>query len=125
LWKGQPFGLLYRHRVPGVKPDARVLFKSPVREYYVDAIDRLDPQQISIATTDTGYVVELAIPLATLGLTPDAEKVYKADFGILVGDEAGNTITRTYWSNTNAVNADVPTEAMATPNAWGELRFKE
>jgi hypothetical protein len=74
-----------------------------------------------------GYTVEAAVPLAALGWRPEPGKRLKADFGVLLGDAAGETtIERAYWSNRSAnFTTDVPGEAMLHPNFWGTLRCED
>jgi hypothetical protein len=121
LFEGKPIGVLYRHRVPGTSENDRVGFSSPWRTAYVDRIDRLDPANIGIARTPTGYAVEAVVPLELLGLEPQPGKSYKIDFGILSADSGGSaTVARTYWANqaTGLVN-DAPGEIMLAPGLWG------
>jgi hypothetical protein len=127
LFEGKPIGVHYRHRVPGTPENARIGFSSPWRTEYVDRIERLDPANIGIARTPTGYAVEAVVPLKLLGLEPRPGKSYKIDFGILSAASGGDvTVARTYWANqaTGLVN-DVPGEIMLAPGLWGEATFEK
>jgi hypothetical protein len=113
--------VLYRHRVPGAaSPQA---FTSPWRSEKVDEVRRLPSAQIALRRGSEGYQVEAAIPLAELGFQPRDGAEYRADVGVIYGDEQGTiNLLRNYWSNrsTGLVN-DVPGEIMLTPSAWGTL----
>ena len=77
-------------------------------------------------TPDKGYVVEAAVPLAALGLTPSKGLLLRGDLGVTHGDPAGQrTRLRTYWSNqqTGLVD-DAVFELQIEPKNWGELEFK-
>ena len=48
------------------------------------------------------YVVEAALPMSALGLTPSDGLTLRADFGVTHGDKDGrDTVLRSYWSNQN------------------------
>lgn len=121
LVNGKPRAVLYQYRVPGTPTADRMTFTSPVRSVTIDRITVLDAATLRITQGADGYVIEAGIPLAALNFAPAPGRRYKADFGILTGDSAGNTVARTYWANTNSVVSDTPTEIMATPEQWGEL----
>ena len=127
LMKGQPVGVLYRHRVPGTPENKRNGFTSPMWTTYVDQIDRLDPANIGIKPIKGGYAVEAAVPFALLGLKPEPGKSYKIDFGILSADSSGSrTQVRTYWANQNTgLVSDVPGEIMLAPGLWGNINLKD
>ncbi len=70
-----------------------------------------------------GYFHEAAVPLAMLGLKPEAGMVLRGDIGALIGD--GSSVRqRLYWNNKGTAQLfDAPSEARLTPELWGELRF--
>ena len=74
----------------------------------------------------SGYVVEAAIPLAALGLTPAPGLSLRGDFGVTHGDPAGSrTRLRSYWSNQAAgIVDDAVFELKLEPNNWGDLKFE-
>jgi len=125
MYKGKPIGVLYKHRVPGTAAADKTGFASPSRIEYVDKIIQLDTVNIGIARNAKGYAVEVIVPLAQLGLAPQAGSSYKADFGILSADSSGAaTQVRTYWANqATGIVSDVPSEIMLTPGLWGEVKF--
>ena len=63
----------------------------------------------------------------TEGLKPAPDLRLKMDWGVLVsGPDGHEVIRRVYWSNkATAITADVPSEAMLTPNLWGRWRFEK
>lgn len=116
---GKTKALLYRAVVPGTKTP--VPFSSPWRTITIDRVDDVT-DQVTFAGADGNF--ELSIPLATLGLKSVAGQTLKGDIGILRGD-GGQTVARTYWTNkATGIVADVPSEAMLTPNLWGDWKFE-
>ncbi len=116
--------VLYRHRLPGSSDS--VVFQSPWRNEKVDSVKRLDSAQVAVSRAGNAYTVDVAVPLADLGLAPAAGKPLRGDFGVIYGDAAGTTnIFRNYWSNqaTGLVN-DVPGEIMLTPALWGDITLE-
>lgn len=115
--------VLYRHRLAGAKDP--VVFQSPWRSEKVDSVRMLDEAKIAVIRSGNQYTVELAIPLAALGLTVPQDKTFRADFGVLFGDAEGKmTGLRSYWSNQNTgLVSDVPGEILLTPNLWGTVHF--
>jgi len=123
-YQNENIAVLYRHRVPGT--NKTIAFTSPWRGENVDVVKKLDTAKIAILREGGRYRVEASIPLSELGLKPQNDASYKADFGTIYGDEAGTiNLFRNYWSNqaTGLVN-DVPGEIMLSPNLWGALRFE-
>jgi hypothetical protein len=80
---------------------------------------RVEPvaDQVQLAQRDGDF--ELAIPLATLGFTPQEGKRYLGDIGIIIGDGTEAT-ARLYWSAKNATMvSDLPSEAELKAALWG------
>jgi hypothetical protein len=117
---GQNLAVLYRHRVPGAKDP--VTFTCPWRAETVDEVKRLTAAKIAVTTERDRYRVELAVPLAELGLGTDGAP-RRFDVGTLFGDPQGTaTSLRSYWSNQNTgLVSDVPGEIMLFPNLWGTV----
>jgi hypothetical protein len=64
-----------------------------------------------------------SIPLYVLGIDPSSDQDLLGDVGILRGN-AGATVERLYWHNkASGLTADVPGEAMLTPQMWGALKM--
>jgi len=126
-FQGKPVVILYRHRLGAGAKDGPVTFTSPWRSETVDSVKRLDAATTAVQKDGGGYRVEVAVPLAALGLKSPAGLTLKADAGVLYGDPGGaTTLLRSYWSNqnTNLVN-DVPGEIMLSPKLWGSLTFEK
>ncbi len=120
-FQGGNIAVLYRHRLPGATDS--VVFQSPWRSEKVDSVKKLESARIAVERGANAYSVEIAVPLAELGLATVSGQPLKGDFGIIYGDADGTTnIFRNYWSNqaTGLVN-DVPGEIMLAPNLWGEV----
>jgi len=123
--EGRPVAVLYRHRVSGAKNP--VVFTSPWRSETVDVVRRLDSARIAVERGGDYYRVEVAVPLAELGLEAPAGRSFRGDFGVIYGDPGGTVnVLRSYWSNqaTMLVN-DVPGEIMLHPEMWGSVTFAE
>ena len=61
------------------------------------------------------------MPLSVLGLKVQAGQRLRGDVGLLRGN-GFQTMQRVYWSNkATAIVADVPSEAMLTPQLWGTM----
>ena len=122
----QNLAVLYRHRAGDAPPNAAVVFQSPWRSEKVDEVKRLDRAEIKVERGGNGYKIDIAIPLADIGLPAKDELKLRGDFGVIYGDAGGTiNIFRNYWSNqaTGLVN-DVPGEIMLNPNLWGDLSFE-
>lgn len=122
---GQSSAILYRHRLPGAADS--VVFQSPWRSEKVDSVKKLETARVAVTRGGDSYVVEIAVPLAELGLNALSAKPLRGDFGVIYGDAAGTVnIFRNYWANpaTGLVN-DVPGEIILTPNLWGDVVFEE
>jgi hypothetical protein len=109
--------VLYRQTVAGTPADKRIPFSSPTRSVW---FDRVDDVSESVQLAGDKGVYEFSIPLATLGLDPTIKKL-TGDIGVLRGAQ-GVTTQRLYWHNkATSITADVPSEAMLTPQLWGNL----
>ena len=125
-FQGTPTAVLYR-KVSAVKKP-KVFTSGVIKQYVMDYVDVVPEAQITVKLNPNrqGYTVEAAIPFAALGFTPQADTVYRADFGVTHGNAAGTrTRLRTYWSNqvTGLVD-DVVFELMMEPKNWGEVIFR-
>jgi outer membrane protein assembly factor BamB len=119
--------VLYRHRLTEPSSTNPVTFSSPWRAETVADVKRLNAVTMAVEKGDVWYRLEIAIPVAELGLKRLSGHTFRADFGVIFGDSAGRVnLTRSYWANqeTGLVN-DVPGEIMLHPDRWGSLTFGE
>ncbi|HEX8914245.1 MAG TPA: hypothetical protein VF796_17990, partial [Humisphaera sp.] len=119
---GKPRALVYRPAVAAGQEKRPVPFASPWRTISFDRVDDVS-DQVELATDGEGNY-EVSVPLAAIGLKPEAGKSIRGDVGILRG--TGSTTTqRVYWSNkSTAIVADVPSEAELRPGLWGRWEFR-
>jgi hypothetical protein len=117
---GRPVAVLYRAVVSGTKTPLE--FRSPAHVTRIDRVEKLPDAEIAIARDVTGYSLEAAVPLATLGLTVSAAEL-RGDIGVILSDAAGSrTSQRSYYYNkaTNVV-MDIPDESAFHVGRWGKV----
>ena len=124
-FKGQPTAVVYRKVADEKKP--KTFSSGVVKEYVMDSVAVLADAKISVKVEAQGkrYVVEAAIPLASLGLKLTDGLALRGDFGATHGDKSGaDTALRTHWNNqtTGIVNDEV-FELKMEPANWGEITF--
>ena len=125
-FQGQPTAVVYRKVADEKK---RKAFSSGVvKEYVMDSVAVLAEAKVSVKVDAQGkrYVVEAAIPLASLGLKVTDGLILRGDFGATHGDKSGaDTALRTHWNNqkTGIVNDEV-FELRMEPSNWGEITFQ-
>jgi hypothetical protein len=115
------------HVAPNAANELAKTYSSPVGSRKFDRVEVLKNAQVVINKEKEKYTVEVAIPLAALGLKPEPALEVKGDAGYTSSDAAGITNTaRTYWSNQNTglVN-DLPGEAALRPGEWGSFQFSD
>ncbi len=122
--KGTPAAVLYRMVANDKHP--KVFTSGVVKDYTVDSVLVLSEAMIEVRKEDKRYVVEVKVPLASLGIKPVAGAKLRGDFGVTFGDASGRrTGLRSYWSNQHTgIVEDVVYELMLEPQYWGELLFK-
>ncbi len=121
-FKGTPTAVVYRKVATEKRP--KVFSSGVVANYPMDSVVTLTDARITVKPGPKGYVVEAAIPLAGLGLKPEAQTL-RGDFGATYGNPAGRTRLRVHWNNqTTGLVDDAVYELMMAPNTWGELMFK-
>ena len=87
----KPVAVLYEKTAAGVAKDARVPFSSPWRTIYFDRVRRPAGVRVAVAPTKGGYLVEVAVPWADLGIRPAAGLRLRGDVGVLSADAGGTT----------------------------------
>jgi len=123
--KGKPAAVVYR-KVDAQK-NPKTFSSGVVKEYILDSVNVLADAKIEVKLSKDRYVVEAAIPLASLGLGNLQGLALRGDFGATHSDTNGQETTlRTFWSNqaTGIVNDDV-FELRMEPRNWGELQFTQ
>jgi len=116
---GQPVAVLMRPVDAG--STALHTYSSPVGQKKFARVEKLADAQLIARATPSGYTVQAAIPLKTLGLDFQPGAKFRGDAGFLSSDQGGHlTMARTYWANdeTGLVN-DEPQEAWLYPAKWG------
>ena len=124
-FRGKPTAVLYRKIAE--QQDPKTFSSGIVKGYTMDSVVVLQDAKIEVMKGDRWYVVEIAVPLATLGLKPFAGMKLSGDFGATHGTPAGDdTLLRTYWNNqaTGLVNDEV-FELKMEPKNWGQILFTE
>ncbi len=125
-FQGQPTTVVYRKVADAKKP--KVFSSGVVKEYVMDSVVVLPDAKVSVKVDAPGkrYVIEAAIPLASLGLKLTDGLTHRGDFGVTHGDKSGkDTLLRTHWNNqsTGLVNDEV-FELRMEPANWGEISFQ-
>ncbi|NQT18243.1 MAG: hypothetical protein HQ592_00965, partial [Planctomycetes bacterium] len=123
---GTATAVLFRPVAPDRKGENSRSFSSGVVEgYVVDSVEVLKDTKIEVRKRNDGYLVEAAIPLASLGLKLTPGFATTGDFGVTHGNEGKQTTLRTFWSNqsTGIVDDDV-FELKMEPRNWGEVKFE-
>lgn len=122
----KPIAVLMKPVDPTASKQHAITYTSPVQPKSFDNVQIIQDAQVKVRTAGASYTVEVAIPLAAIGLKPAKDLKVRGDVGFISSNSAGQiNIARTYWTNpnTNLVN-DLPQESWLTPNAWGELVFE-
>ena len=124
-FRDKPTAVLYRKIAEQKNP--RTFSSGVVSDYVMDSVVELQDAKIEVKKDDRWHVVEIAVPLATLGMKPFAGMKLSGDFGATHGTPAGDdTLLRTYWNNhaTGLVNDEV-FELKMEPKNWGQILFTE
>ncbi|MCX5661344.1 MAG: hypothetical protein NTW19_16815 [Planctomycetota bacterium] len=126
--KEKPVAVLYRAVVPGTPQEKTWQVVSPVASASFDQVGPLEGVRMTRGETERGdgYIVEAAIPIKALGLTPADGLRLRMDWGFLATDRTGNQVLRRiYWSNkATGIVADAPSEAILQPDLWGHVIFR-
>jgi hypothetical protein len=124
-FQGKPAAVVYRKVADEKRP--KIFSSGVVKEYSMDSVVTLPDAKVEVKVEpqQKRYVVEAAIPLASLGLKPTDGLSLRGDFGATHGDKSGkDTLLRTHWNNqsTGLVNDEV-FELRMEPANWGEITF--
>jgi hypothetical protein len=124
-FQGKPAAVVYRKVADEKHP---LTFSSGVvQEYPLDSVTVLTDATVAVKVDPQAkrYVVEAAIPFASLGMNRPESLSLRGDFGVTHGDTSGkDTLLRTHWNNqaTGLVNDEV-FELRMEPANWGEITF--
>ena len=128
--KGKTLAVLF-HAVD-LQSKNPVKYESPIGSATIDSVEDIS-EQVELAgrirtdqKTGNKYAEwELSVPMTALGLDVKDGQTILGDIGILRGNP-GLSGERLYWHNKAAgQTADLPTEALLTPELWGRLTFKD
>ena len=121
---GKPQAVLYQAVAPGAP--AAVAWRTETAAGGVTAFARvvLLPEVTMAQKGERDVTVEVAVPLAALGLKPRGGERLKMDWGILSTGDGTQVKQRQYWANVLATGtADEAVEARLEPHLWGWLAF--
>jgi len=125
-FQGKPAVVVYRKVAAEKHPKS--FSSGVVKDYQMDSVLVLAEAKVEVKVdaVNRRYVVEAALPMAALGLTPSEGLKLGADFGATFGNKAGDdTVLRSYWSNQNTgLVSDEVFELQMAPANWGELMLK-
>ncbi len=123
---GKPTTVLMKPIEPDAPTEAGHVYSSPVQPRAFARVQVMAAAKVAVKLRAGAYTVEAAIPLAEIGLSPQAGISLRGDVGFISSDEQGMiNVARTYWANrlTNLVN-DEPSEAWLYPAQWGTWTFE-
>ena len=97
-----------------------------VRSYPMDFVDVVSLENIKVKVSRRKeYLVEAAIPLATLGLRPATGLRCAATSASRTATAPARTRLRSYWANQHTgIVDDAVFELKMQPKHWGELTFQ-
>lgn len=125
-YRGKPTAVVYRKVARDKNP--KFFNSGVIKNYEMQSVVVLSDArvEVKIDAANKRYVVEAALPLAALGLKPEAGRVLRGDFGATHGDnQKADTVLRTYWSNqSTGLVSDEVLELVMEPQSWGEIQFK-
>ena len=123
---GQLVAVLYQPAArAGLKREPRV-FASPTGSETFDRVVRLPEARLALKRRADGYLLEAAIPLASLGMKLEKGAALRGDVGVLFSTPGGNAVgRRAYLFNQDTqITQDVPSEARLQPANWGSIRVE-
>jgi len=125
-FRGKPTVVIFRKQAAEKNP--KVFNSGVVKGYEMESVIVLKDAKVEVKVdaVNKRYVVEAALSMAALGVTPADGTTLRADFGATFGNKAGDdTALRSHWSNQNTgLVSDEVFELQMTPANWGELILK-
>lgn len=124
IHEGKPVCLLYDYSAEDLLL-LPVRFKSGARVTECDKVSCLASARVDLRHEANTLTLEASVPLAALGLRPEALKETRGDLGRVVGaPDRPAAIRRIYWSNQHVPSVgDLAAEAAMQPAQWGVFRF--
>lgn len=124
-FQGELIAVLYDFVVPGAQEPTP--FSSAVGTVVVDVVRKIETAVLAVTKGAGFYIVEAAIPLSELGLSPQPGTRLRGDFGVVWSDPTGRlNAARCYWANEAAgIVSDLPSETRLNPAMWGEIEIAE
>lgn len=119
-FQNEPIAVLYRPVDPGATTGTVQLMAARF-----DRVEKLTAAKVAFRRGKGFYDIEAAVPLKTLGISPDESGELKGDAGVIFSDATGNDrIKRAYHYNQKTqMISDLTTEATLQPAEWGAVRF--
>jgi hypothetical protein len=124
--RAKPAAVLYRPVAPDAPEAESWEVVSPVWRFTFDSVKKLPDVRAAWSGGASRYVVEIAVPLASIGLRIEPGTRLKLDWGVLATDADGTVVLgRNYWANkATSILSDAPSEAALHPDLWGYVRFR-
>ena len=121
---GGTVAVAFRPKV--ARDPARVPFRSPSGEVWMDKVERLAGVSVATKRTPNGYRLEAAIPRSEIGLDGAVDRI-GLDISINFSDPAGQrNVARIHWGRNGAATVyDLPSEARLEPETWGVGVFEK
>ncbi len=122
---GKMAATLYRPKTAEAAKPNKAEFTSPTGKETLDEVVPLNDLPMHCAADKEGYVVELAVPWAKLGVAPKSGLQLVGDVGVIFGNKGGTrNAIRHLWADRSpevSINNDIPSESRIHPNDWGRL----
>jgi hypothetical protein len=122
---GKMVATLYRPRTSDAAKPNKAEFTSPTGKEAFDEVTPWNDLPMHCAADKEGYVVELAVPWAKLGVVPKSGLQLVGDLGVIFGNKGGTrNAIRHLWADRSpevSINNDIPSESRIHPNDWGRL----
>ncbi len=103
-------------------------FASPVGQITFDEVEPLEGAKAAVVTNSSGYVLEVALPWKSLGVSPSVQQ-FKFDAQVIFSDPAGTTnVDAAWWHASEGPGLtieDFPTEARLYPDTWGSAALTD
>ena len=134
VMQGKPMVVVYEPVAPAAPQEQHWQAISPVGHTDFDSVRQVPDAAVNYEVilgdpanpkSAVGYVLDVAVPLKSIGFAVQPGTRIKFDWGILETDNEGAAVlSRSYWANkATSTLADAPTEARLEPDMWGWALF--